>query len=373
MGKENITIAIHNETTNQQKPYNVLQSFSNGLLQGFTDIGVKAYTTDYCFENNINFNISIGFDTDGIKTWQKILSNNVTNVMWSTDSVFGKNNEVINQFSTFDKFVLFESTPADAQAIDKYLPNIKHGYIPIVTDLNLWKKNNNKKVNDIVFFSSICDYEEIYNNLKEKMPELVYNLMMQIRELAIKYPQLTFWQISETIRKSYELEFDKEQYTMLFKNLVYAIEAEQKVKMIQALSNLNVTVYGNELWKKYVNGKVEYKGNCSVEESVAIMEQSKISLHNHPIRLGLGIHERILNASAIETFTLSGDTPSLKVEFGDALGYYNNTTFEDIEEKANYYLTNEDERQEIAMKAHKTTAQNHTWKNRAQSIIDTVE
>ena len=373
MGKKDLIIAIHNDTTNKNDQYGILSSFANGLIRGFNDIEIKAYTTDYCFENQINFNMSIGFDLYGLKNWQKILSNNVTNIMWSTDSAFGKNNEVINQFSTFEKFVLFETTPADSPSVNTYIPNLKHGYIPVATDLELWKKSNTKKENDIVFFSSICDYEEIYKNLKETLPELVFNLMMQIRELALKYPQLTFWQISETIRKSYELEFDKDQYVMLFKNLVYAIEAEKKVKMVQALESTNLAIYGNELWKKYIKGNIEYKGSCSVEESVSIMEHSKISLHYHPIRLGLGIHERILNASAVETFTLSSDSPSLKVEFNDAIGYYNNTTFEDILEKANYYLTNEDERQELAQKAYKITAENHTWSNRAQSIIDIAE
>ncbi len=373
MDKKNLTIAIHGAEQSEGGVYNVLNSFSTGLLKGFKAIGVSAFSTRECIEKNINFNMSIGFNRNEINIWQKILSNNITNIMWTVDSAFGQNIDVIEQFSSFEKFVLFEVTPADIQAVNLYLPTLKHGYIPHATDTELWQKTGYKKENDIVFFSSVQDYEAIYQQLKETMPPLVYELMMQIREISLNNPQLTFWQICETLKKALGLEFDKEQYKMLFKNISYPLELEQKVKMIQALSDFNVKIYGNDVWKKYITGNIEYVGSCNTSESVEIMEKSKISLHCHPVALGLGLHERILNASAVETFSLVSNSPSINAEFGNAFGYFNHATFEDIAEKAQYYLNNDDERQELAKTAKNIVNQRHTWANRAESIMAITE
>ena len=224
MDKKNLTIAIHGAEQSEGGVYNVLNSFSTGLLKGFKAIGVSAFSTRECIEKNINFNMSIGFNRNEINIWQKILSNNITNIMWTVDSAFGQNIDVIEQFSSFEKFVLFEVTPADIQAVNLYLPTLKHGYIPHATDTELWQKTGYKKENDIVFFSSVQDYEAIYQQLKETMPPLVYELIMQIREISLKNPQLTFSQICETLKKALGLEFDKEQYKMLFKNISYPLE-----------------------------------------------------------------------------------------------------------------------------------------------------
>lgn len=113
-------------------------------------------------------------------------------------------------------------------------------------------------------------------------------------------------------------------------------------------------------------------GPCDVRESVDIMNKSKISLHCHPMQLGLGLHERILNASAVGTFSLVSDSPSIKAEFNDGFGYFNHATFDDIAQKADYYLTHEDEREEIAARAYETTKNRHTWACRAKSIMDIV-
>lgn len=372
MDKKDITIAVHCDEKLTGDVYNVLSTFSYGLLKGFKEIGVNAHSSAECFEKNINFNMAIGINTTGINHWQKILSNNVTNIMWTVDSVFAQNFKAIQMFSSYEKFIVFEVTPADLQAVNTYLPTLKHGYIPHATDLDFWKKQDVKKENDIVYFSSMIDYEEKLQELKETMPELVYKLMMQIYDISLKNPNLTFWQIYQAIKASCDLNLDVDQYLLLFQNVSSIIMYEQKAKMIQALADFNVKVYGNGPWEKYIKGNVQYMGACDVRESVDIMNKSKISLHCHPMQLGLGLHERILNASAVGTFSLVSDSPSIKAEFNDGFGYFNHATFDDIAQKADYYLTHEDEREEIASRAYETTKNRHTWACRAKSIMDIV-
>ena len=373
MGKKDIIVAVHKAENREDSDYNILSSFSDGLLNGFRQIGIKAYTTQECNADKIPFNIAIGFDNAGIEHWQHILSNNITNIMWSSNSVFAKNFDTIKQFVSFDKFIVFETTPADKQALTKYLPELKHGYIPQAVDLDLWKNMHEKKEIDIVYFSPMIDIEGKLKELKETMPELVFNLMMQIYELTMKNPNHTFWQIASAVTDSYGLTIDIEQYLLLFKNISELAMYEQKAQMIQKLSDFDVRIYGSGPWEKYIKGNVKYMGQCSVEESIDIMNKSKISLYCHPMQQGLGIHQTILNASAAGTFSLVSDSPSIKAEFTDSLGYFNHSSFEDIADKAAYYLTNEDERIKMTDKAFDITKERHTWACRAKSIMEIVD
>ena len=276
MEKEEIVVAVHKTNEQNNSDYNILSSFADGLLNGFKQIGIKAFTTRECNENKIPFNIAIGFDNVGIEQWQHILSNNITNVMWSSESVFAKNFDTIKQFVSFDKFVVFETTPADKQALTKYLPELKHGYIPQAVDLDLWKNMHSKKEIDIVCFSPMIDIERKLKELKETMPELVFNLMMQIYELTMKNPNHTFWQITSAVTDSYGLNLDIEQYLLLFKNISELAMYEQKAQMIQKLSDFDVRIYGRGPWEKYIKGNVKYMGQCSIAESIDIMNKSKI-------------------------------------------------------------------------------------------------
>lgn len=373
MENKNITVALHCEDNKENDIYGVKKAFEQGLLKGFKNIGVSAYTSKQCMEENIPFNLAIGFDTAGLNIWQKILNSKTPNIMWSLDSIFSKNFKIAKSFAAFNNFILFESTQADLQATGTYLPSLKHGYIPVGVDTEVWKKSDCEKENDIVFFADVEDYEAIINKLKETMPESVFNLMMQLLELALKNPSLGFWQIYQAVKATCSLELDAEQYMLIFQNIADIVTNQQKIKLIQALSDFDVKIYGCEQWKKYVSGSVKYSGSCSIEESVDILNKSKIALHLHPFTLCSGLHERVLNAAAAGTFCLCGNTPSFKLEYGNSLGYFDTKTFGDVADQVRYFLDNEEERNQKAQQAYQITQEKHSWTNRAKSIMELVK
>lgn len=372
MNDKELIIAVHCNTSEAERFYGVVEGFSQGLIKGFVQSGVKAYSTEECFEKDIPFNLAIGFDSADLKHWQKILNQKINNIMWSVDSVFIDNYKIVKNFAAFPNFIVFESSQADLQSTSTYMPTLKHGYIPHAVDLDLFHKKNVEKENDFVFFSSICDYEQIIENLKSTMPESVFNLIMDMQSLCLKNPSIGFWQVSQAVCQACELKLDAEQYMLLFKNVTDLVTNQHKIKTIQALSDYDVKIYGNGPWEKYISGKVKYMGSCSYKESAEILQKSKIALHVHPFSLCSGLHTRVLNAAATETFVLSTNTLSLNLEFGDTLGYFDNKTFDDVSQKAEYFLNNEDERQEKALNAYEIVSTKHTWNNRAKSILEIV-
>lgn len=369
MENKDITVAVHYDKNDTNDKYGVRASFAEGLIKGFKECGVNAYTTQQCIEENIPFNISIGFDTAGLDVWQKILNNNTTNIMWATDSIFSQNFKIANTFAAFKNFILFEPSQADLQATGTYMPTLKHGYIPFAVDSEIFSKQECEKANDIVFFADVKDYNSIIDTLKSTMPELVFNLMMEMLAIALKKPALNFWQICQAIKEACKLQIDADQYMLLFQNISDIVSNQHKIALVQALSDFDLKIYGNEEWTKHISGNVKYMGSCSVKETAQILNHSKIALHSHPFALGSGLHPRVLNAAAVQTFCLCSDTPSFKLEYGSALGYYNQKDFEDIAKQAKYYLDNEEERLQKAKTAYEITGEKHSWKQRAQSIL----
>lgn len=367
--KNKLTIAFHggNELIGGQ--YNVLSSFSFGLLKAFNNMGINATTTAECYKNGVNPNLTIGFNVTGYPTWEEYLMHNIPNIMWSVDSIFYQNFEAIEKFHSNPNFILFNVSSSDSNALKTFYPDLKHTYMPHAVDLNLWKKQDCKKEYDIVFLSSILDYEAKIEELKQQLPSDSFGLLMAMYEIWLNTPNLSFWEVYKTFQQAAGLNFNKHQYNFAFKNLTYLVTYTRRAKMIESLKEFDVKVFGNGPWEKYVKGKVQYMGSCDLLESISIVNKSKISLHLQPNQLVEGLHERVLNSCAVETFVLSTQNKSISESFGNTIDYFD---FNNLNEKVEYYLKNEDERDLKAQEAYTITSNNHTWHNRAQSIMSLI-
>ncbi len=369
---QDIVYAIYDGEIQQGGVYNVLSSFLRGLLKGFKEAGFKAFSYDECMEKNIHFDVAIGFNAAGQIHWENVLKSNAISIFWSVDSIFQKNSFVVQKYQEFENFLCFNVTPADYEVSKFYLPKLKYMYMPHATDKDLWAQTGIKedeKENDIVLFSSLYDFENKLETLKNsKENKILYGLVVELIEIVSKKPNSTFFELYNIIKPVCNIDLKIGEYIALFDFVTSIVEQKQKVKMIQSLSNFNVKVFGSELWKKYIRGKVEYKGRADIKESIKIMENSKISLHCQIPQLNHGLHERFLNAASVGTFNLVSMTPSIQNEFQDNFAYFNHATFEDIEQKAQYFLENKEKRAQKAKTAQEITHKNHLWKNRAIAI-----
>lgn len=369
--RKGLTIGIHGDNSLKGGRYNVLSSFSAGLLQGFQNIGLNAQTTKECFEKNVLPSLTIGFNGTGYETWPEYLKRNIPTIMWSVDSVFYQNIEAIEQFNNNPSFILFNVSPSDTEALNAFYPALNHTYLPHAVDLNLWKKQDCKKEYDLVFLSSIYDYEAKIEELRQTLPSESFELIMTMYEVWLSAANLPFWEIYQIFKKQANLNFDLNQYNFVFKNLSYLVTYTKRAQMIESLKDYNVKVFGSGPWEKYTKGKVQYMGECDLLESINIVNKSKIVLHIHPSQLTLGLHERVLNASAVESFVLSSKSNSIESAFQNNMGYFD-LQFADLKEQVEYYLNNDDERTSKAQNARKIVAQNHTWDARAQQIIGMI-
>ena len=362
----NNTYAIYESDIKECGVYNVMASFMNGLAKGFKEANLKIYDYEDAKKNNVNIDIALGFNLSGFNHWPEVISANKINVIWSIDSIFAQNAELFRKCNDISNVIVFGVAPADYEAKKQYLPNLKYMYMPHATDKDLWKKQDFEKENDIVFLSSLYDFESKIEPLKPD--KVLYSLVNEFVDIIEKKPTLSFWDVYSIANESAQLNLSIDDYTKMFYIVTSIIEERQKIKMIDSLSNMNVKVFGSELWKKYIKGNVQYMGKADLKDSIKIINQSKIALHCQAPQYNYGLHERFLNASCVGTFNLVSDTPSIKDEFQDNFAYFNHADFSDIEQKAIYYLQNEDEREQKALEAMKITHSKHLWKNRAEAI-----
>lgn len=373
MKKEDVVVAVHGNPNESGGRYNAISSFVTGLKNGFNEIGVKCLTTQECFEQKIAPNLAIAFNASGLPLWQKILNNNIPNIMWSCDSIFYQNLDIIKQFVNYKNFILFNSCSDDTQAIKHFLPQLVHGYIPGGTDLSFWQKEDIERDLDITFFGSVDDPEILINKLKDTMPPLVFDLMMNFVDAAVNNPGLSLWHLYQYFHKQAGLELDIDQYNLISKSISYVITYKQRIRMIQALKDFNLTVFGEGPWEKFVSGNIKVVSGGNVKDTVNLMKRSKLTLHSQPFHLSGGLHDRVLNASAVATPVLCGEEKTCISEFKNNIIYCNPVTYEDIADKALYYLAHKEERISLANAACEIVQNNHKWSDRAKSIMDIVD
>lgn len=367
---ENLIVGIHGDGKYNGGQYNVLASFNVGVLKAFQNNFIDADILDNICRKGILPHIALGFNATGHDNWETLLANGVTNIMWSVDSIFFHNVAAAIKYKEYSNFVLFGVTPSDEPAIKHYFPDLNFVYMPHGVDPSLWQKKDLLKEHDIVFLSSLRDFETPLQQLKQTSSPDMYKLVMAIYQTAMDNPGLSFWDIYQDFNKRYGFSCNLQQYHSLFMTICYEVTHAKRVQMIKKLKNFNVKVWGSKLWEKYVEGNVQYMGTADLMDSIDIVNKSKIVLHLHPFQLSQGLHERVLNASAVGSFVISDNVKEIRDNFGDSLAYFNNNTMENLEDIVSYYLKNNEERHYKAEEARMITLNNHTWEDRAVKILD---
>ena len=362
-------IGIHGNDNLEGGRYNVLSSFTLGLLNAFNDIGMNAMPTYKCVELKQMPNITIGFNVSSYHAWDSFLGLNIPHIMWVVDSPFLQNTEVIKKYSNNRLFTLFNITSCDNAPMSMFFYNLKNIYMPHAVDLNFWKSQNEPKTRDVVIFSSLGDYEKRIEKLKETTNQATFDYCMCFVEEAINNPQKSYWKLYNEFSKQYGVEFENvNTYAGFYREIMQIVMDYKKAKLAQNLDGINIEVYGEGPWERYLKDKSQYKGPCDIKKSIEIMRSAKILIHPHPRHLNGGLHERVLNANAVGTFVLSSEAPIIEKEFQDSVDFYNSVDFSDLKDKINLYLQDEDLRKEKNNKAYEIIKENHTWHNRARKI-----
>lgn len=362
------SVGLYGDDSFKGGVYNIISSFNVGFYKALKQENVDAKFMKECFSSDLMPNFSLAFNVFEVDQWESSLKANVAHIMWVVDSPFW-HLPIIQKFQKYQNFVCFCVSPVDKNAMDYFFPDVPFMYVPHAFDPELWHPDNSEKEFDVVFMSSMADFDYEIQELKAKIPPSLFEMFMEMYEYAIRNPEIAFWEIYNTFSDVYGYSIQElSLYYIFFMKICYAVTYKRRIQLVQSLRDCNLKVWGSPLWEKYVEGNVEYMGSADLFESVDIVRKSKIVLHLQPMQTLFGLHERVINAAASKAFVIADHNPQIKLNFADTVAFYNSNCFEQLPDLVQYYLSNDEERLTKADMSRQLVLQNHTWANRAKFL-----
>lgn len=161
--------------------------------------------------------------------------------------------------------------------------------------------------------------------------------------------------------KEYELLFVGNSRLMYRRILKDLLPTEHKL-----------SVYGRE-WEEFPVSEYVVSDYIDNDKVGQAYHDAKILLNDHwdDMRHFGIISNRVFDALAVGAFVVSDYLPEIDEVFGGAVITYK--TKEELKEKIDYYLANEEEREKLALKGKEIVLNAHTFRDRCKDIVDVIE
>ncbi|MGB7340549.1 MAG: glycosyltransferase [Phototrophicaceae bacterium] len=145
----------------------------------------------------------------------------------------------------------------------------------------------------------------------------------------------------------------------------------ERVDALQALSDFDLGIWSVHDLPPQL--KSYGRGAALGASMLDVLSSAKISLNVHGNFMRYGGNMRLFEAASIGTFQLVDNRPAVAEWFtiDEHLVVYDD--WQDLQDKAHYYLAHDDERQKIAEAAHQYVINNHTYDNRLQNLETQLE
>lgn len=225
-----------------------------------------------------------------------------------------------------------------------------------------------KRSIDILFIGAFkCNDTNSYDAFDTELTETLLNL----------HPNWTFEKIIENyfadhhqVLSDVDLKAAIQDHRLIDVNACALCRA--KIMEILIQSGITITVYGNrwEYTPFFGHPNFIYKGSCSIEEGIALMEDSKIVL-NQLANFKDGASERIFEAMLQGAVSVTDDSIYLKEIFEDSVDirFYSRSHLEELPKIVHTILSNTALAETIRRNAYYKTSTQHTWLQRAKALL----
>lgn len=165
------------------------------------------------------------------------------------------------------------------------------------------------------------------------------------------------------------------QYIERYRFLDLNIGALFRLEILRTLVNagITVTVYGDRFEETdlYHHPNFLYRGRCSTEEGIRLMEDSKIVL-NQLAWFKAGASERIFEAMLLGAVALTDDSLYLREHFTDHedIMFYSLSQLNTLPDIVHSILDNDAQTEALRRNAYDKAYKQHTWLQRASTLIN---
>ena len=160
------------------------------------------------------------------------------------------------------------------------------------------------------------------------------------------------------------------EYLMVTATLAQECAHRERIRALTALAALAApegdqsirlyTTYPEEA-KKMLPASLDIRGAVSYEEEMPLVfRASKINLHLTPPSIESGVSLRVFDILGAGGFALTDAQPEIRELFTDGKELVTFSSFDEMMEKAAYYLSHDDERKRIAQAGHRRVRECYT-------------
>jgi len=229
---------------------------------------------------------------------------------------------------------------------------------------------------------SIYRYRDAYNNIDYFDAKFMFE-ESDVKRLKEENIDSIFLPMAADENNYFPMEHTEKDIDVLFVGKLYENRLQMFNRLIKKYPDLNIKIYGQytalkkpmSFYEYYLTDRKKYFTNSFVspKELNKLYSRSKIALNIHHAQSQTGCNPRVFEILAAKTFQLVDVNLYIKENFVEKsllAGYTNEIElFDQIE----YYLKHVEERNEIAKNGYANVIANHTFKQRVEVIVNSVE
>jgi len=146
----------------------------------------------------------------------------------------------------------------------------------------------------------------------------------------------------------------------------------ERIDFLDAIKDTNTGIWTDDIqaFDMFPQLRPMYKGSARGKKAVEVMSSSKISLNFHGHTMQSGGNMRTFEIPASRSMQIVDRYYSDWFAEGEEIVSF--TNIQDLKEKINYYLRNDNKRDEISLEGQNRAYSDHTYKNRVSEIIKII-
>lgn len=255
-------------------------------------------------------------------------------------------------------------------------------FLPHAADTDIIANPESMRNHDVVMLATCIDFEGIRQSWKEKFPPSLCQVMDEAAEIMLSESTIPLYQafvaaLDSNLERRASIDPNMLNGITVFDQLELYVRGKDRIELVQSITDAKVDIYSSaqppNVWEKYVGNQpnVTIHPEVSFDQALEIMKDSKIVLNSCP-SIKYGAHERIFNGLACGALVLTSQNPYLEEQFEDgmSIAFYQTQNKKNVNSIVNTYLSDPSKRIEIAKKGQQIVSQFHTWRQRAQQLIN---
>ncbi len=257
-------------------------------------------------------------------------------------------------------------------------------FFPHGVEKELFEESKKDKEYDVVFIGSCYDYETMRLSWQRELSKDLCAVLESASETFLSEPEVSLQEALIRAWQKFNLSPEGADFVKLFTYLDRYTRGLDRVQLIKNIRTAEVHIFGEPFeddatavkgWKDLLKTRdnVIFHRPVSYSEGLKILQKSKICLNSSPFFKN-GSHERIFNGLACGALVITNDTLFVRENFsvGEDIVTYSSNPWNDINEKVNYYLSNDEERNKVIAAGKKRVMEHDTWDHRVTLLKEVM-